>query len=117
MFTRAAFTVALLMCLLVTAAFDGRQAKPRDASHDAWVLVTARLMESIKPGMTRSDLLKVYAPQGGLSTDSRATFVSRACPYFKVDVEFTVTSTVPHNPNDIVARISRPYVDTRSIID
>jgi hypothetical protein len=45
-------------------------------------------METIKPGMTREELLKVFATEGGLSTGLNRTFVSRDCPYFKVDVEF-----------------------------
>ncbi|MEI9974358.1 MAG: hypothetical protein WDO73_21310 [Ignavibacteriota bacterium] len=39
-------------------------------------------------GMTRHALLTVFAREGGLSTGLRRTFVSRDCPYFKVDVDF-----------------------------
>jgi hypothetical protein len=45
-------------------------------------------METIKTGMTRSTLLTVFTTEGGLSTVSHRTYVSRECPYFKVDVEF-----------------------------
>jgi len=45
-------------------------------------------MQTIKPGMTRKALLAVFTTEGGLYTDLQRTFVSRDCPYFKVDVEF-----------------------------
>jgi hypothetical protein len=117
MFPRTILMISLSMSLVATAALSGRQAAPRDTSHDAWVLTAARQMESVKAGMTRADLLKVFAVQGGLSTNSNATFVSRTCPYFKVDVWFSVVSGVAEHPNDIIGRMSRPYVDTRLIID
>jgi hypothetical protein len=38
--------------------------------------------------MTRSDLLKVFATEGGLSWSTQRTYVYRQCPYIKVDVKF-----------------------------
>jgi hypothetical protein len=38
--------------------------------------------------MTRETPLTVFTTEGGLSTGLVRTFVSRDCPYFKVDVEF-----------------------------
>jgi hypothetical protein len=77
-------------------------------------------IESIKPGMTRQDLLKVFKTEGGLSTGLRRTFVSRDCPYFKVVVEFKA-ATGPDRDNvgflnsvednrDIIVRVSKPYL-------
>src|ERR1700684_2297029 len=51
----------------------------------AWVTDVLEKMETIKAGMTREELLKVFSTEGDLSN---RTFVSRDCPYFKVDVEF-----------------------------
>jgi hypothetical protein len=73
---------------------------------------------SIKPGMTRQDLLKVFKTEGGLSTRLPRTFVSRDCPYFKGVVEFKA-ATGPDRDNvgflnsvednrDIIVRVSKP---------
>lgn len=45
-------------------------------------------MLEIEPGMTRGTLLTIITLEGRLSTRLRQTFVSRDCPYFKVDVDF-----------------------------
>jgi len=81
-------------------------------------------METIKPGMTRADLLKVFTAEGGLPPKGlqrlRRTFVSRDCPYFKIAVEFepvarldprnTVFLTSIEDSRDIIVKVSRPYL-------
>jgi hypothetical protein len=83
-------------------------------------------MESIKPGMAREDLLRVFTTEGGLSTGSHRTFVSRDCPYFKVDVEFKAVGrpdrdnegrgTLDEDSRDIIVKLSRPYLQF-SVLD
>jgi hypothetical protein len=94
--------------------------------HIAWVTHTLVKMETIKPGMIREDLLKVFKTEGGWSTALQRTFVSRDCPYFKVDVEFKpvprpdrdnarfVTSV--EDNRDIIVKVSKPYLQF-SIMD
>jgi hypothetical protein len=94
--------------------------------HRAWVTQVLEKMETIKVGMTREDLLKVFTTEGGLSTGLRRTFVSRDCPYFKVDVEFEAVGrpgrdkdgrvTLVEDNQDIIVKISRPYLQF-SILD
>jgi len=43
-------------------------------------------MLTIRSGMTRADLIKVFTTEGGLSTPFQQTFVGRDCSYFKVNV-------------------------------
>jgi hypothetical protein len=83
-------------------------------------------MESIHPGMTRENLLTVFTIEVGLSTGLRRTFVSRDCPYFKVDVEFQAVGrperdgegrvTLVAGNEDIILVISKPYLEF-SIMD
>ncbi len=75
-------------------------------------------METIKPGMTREELLKVFTMEGGVSNARHRTYVSRDRPYFKVDVEFQTVSHAPlvENGHDVILKISRPYLQF-SIID
>jgi hypothetical protein len=97
-----------------------------DKDHTAWVAESLKRMQTIRPGMTRTDLLKVFTTEGGLSTGLQRTFVSQDCPYFKVDVEFEAVGrpsrdadgrvTLVEGSQDIIVKISRPYLDF-SIID
>jgi len=94
--------------------------------HIAWVTHTLEKMETIKPGMTRGDLLKVFRTEGGESTRLQRTFVSRDCPYFKVDVEFRAAGgpdrdnarfvTLVKDNRDIIIKVSKPYLQF-SIMD
>ncbi len=73
-------------------------------------------METIKPGMTRWDLLHVFKTEEGVRTRRevgltglRETFVSQDCPYFKIDVEFkSVSFNLPNQ--DVIDKVSKPYV-------
>jgi hypothetical protein len=93
---------------------------PSAEDHVAWVAQGLKRMQTIKPGMTRQALLTVFTTEGGLSTGLRRTFVSRDCPYFKVDVEFQAVGrpnrdgngrvTLVEDGQDIILKISRPYL-------
>ena len=88
--------------------------------HVAWVVETMKRMQTIKSGMTRKELLAVFTEEGGLSTPLRRTFVSRDCPYFKVDVTFQAAgrpdrgqdgrTTLIEDERDIISSISTPYL-------
>jgi hypothetical protein len=67
---------------------------------------------TIKPGMTRAELCKVFSTEGGLSTNTHRTYVHRDCPNVKVDVDFTPSDPKQkeESPSDIVSRISAPYL-------
>jgi hypothetical protein len=94
--------------------------------HVAWVVQALMRMQTIKPGMMREALLAVFTTEGGISTGLRRTFVSRDCPYFKVDVEFQAVGrpnrtedgrvTFVEGSQDIILKISRPYLEF-SILD
>jgi hypothetical protein len=70
---------------------------------------------SIKPGMTRAELLKVFITEGGLWTGKHRTFVYHRCPYIKVDVDFTLSdpdqNVLEERPTDTISNISKPYLD------
>jgi hypothetical protein len=97
--------VSVLSGVAVGGAISVRatqQASPMqtiDKAHTAWVAESLKRMQTIKPGMTRADLLKVFTTEGGLSTGLQRTFVSQDCPYFKVDVEFEVVGRPSRDAN------------------
>ncbi|HET9399798.1 MAG TPA: hypothetical protein VFO34_02515 [Candidatus Acidoferrales bacterium] len=99
---------------------------PCGEEHTAWVGEALKKLETIKPGMTRKELLTVTDIEGGLSTTTQRTYVSRDCPYFKVDVEFSVFGGPKHDSEgrltnreddrDVIVKVSRPYLQF-SIMD
>ena len=103
----------------VRLAHSAKQ-EPCSENHQAWVTYALKKMETVRPGMTRAELLKVFTIEGGLSTGLNRRFVSRDCPYFKVDVEFKAVGrserdsdgrvTLEEDPRDIIVKISQPYL-------
>jgi hypothetical protein len=80
-------------------------------------------MLTIQPGVTRNELMKVFTTEGGLSTAMQRTFVSRDCPYFKVNVGFRravendkQTDWLRELADDVITTISEPYLQF-SIMD
>jgi len=77
-------------------------------------------MKTIKSGMTRKELLAAFTTEGGMYTGLWRTFVSRECPYFKVNVEFEAVGhpskdaegrhTGIEDDRDLIVRISDPYL-------
>ena len=88
----------LLLSLLPGAVLSGTvipgscspplQSSCSDTDHTAWVAQLLSEMLAVKPGMTRKYLLNVFTTEGGISTGLQRTFVSKQCPYFKVNVRF-----------------------------
>jgi hypothetical protein len=110
-------TAALILCSYSTPSFADRSVD-KNLTHQISDIL--KECESIKPGTTRTELLKVFTTEGGLSTAKHRTFVHRSCPYIKVDVDFTLSdpkqSAVDERPTEIVSKISKPYLEW-SIID
>jgi hypothetical protein len=87
-----------------------------DREHTAWIASALNVMQTIKIGMTRSELMKVFTTEGGLATTSQRTYVYRQCPYIKVDVKFAASSRDEELPTDEIVELSRPYL-ARSVMD
>jgi hypothetical protein len=101
-----------------TAPQASAQSSAQD--HVAWVAQALKHMQTIRVGMTRADLLKIFTTEGGTGSGLQRKFVSRDCPYFKVDVEFTAVGrpnrdkdgrvTLVEGSRDIIVKISKPYL-------
>jgi hypothetical protein len=104
-------------------------ASPQPCAQDreVWLTHLTEKMETIKPGMTRWDVLKVFRTDGGppirkdvgLPTLLRQTFVSQDSPYFKIDVEFKPffrangsLGLLPADNQDVIVKVSKPYVQS-----
>src|SRR5208282_2435447 len=62
-----------------------------DREHTQWIDNVLRWTLTIKPEMTRKELLEVFTEEGGISARTQRTYVLRRCPYIKVDVEFSIS--------------------------
>ncbi len=116
------FFVPLLLSIIIIGGFafvrplQSASPAPCAQDHAAWLTQVLEKMETIKPGMTRWDLLQVFRTDGarqtfvigGAPSVSRETFVSQDCPYFKIEVEFQPTFDVPNR--DVIVKVSKPYV-------
>jgi hypothetical protein len=122
---RRLFVPLLVSIIVIGGSASSRpvqsaSAEPCAQDHEAWLTQVLGKMETIKPGMTRFDLLKVFRTQGGLPRGLRETFVSQDCPYFKIDVEFEPVagldnggvrfSASPRDNRDVIVKVSKPYV-------
>jgi|SRR5271167_2718146 len=128
---RRLLAFGLFSCVaMASSARDGGTRLPNQdqcsQNRKEWVAHSLQKMITIQPGMTRKQLLKVFAEEGGLSTRLQRTYVSQECPYFKIDVEFKAVGrpnrdeegrvTVVEDDRDIIAKVSRPYLQF-SIVD
>jgi hypothetical protein len=73
-----------------------------------------KIADSLKPGMTRFDVLKQFAEEGGLSTRTQHTYVYRGCPYIKITVKFSpdpgTESRSEELPQDKIVEVSEPFL-------
>jgi hypothetical protein len=95
----------------------GKLAKT-DFEHVEWLAKAMREMATIKPGMTRADLLKVFEEEGGLSTRTQRRYVYRGSIYIKVDVTFEPVGDNKKGdwPEDKITKVSKPFLES-SILD
>jgi hypothetical protein len=87
-----------------------------DEEHTKWIDSVMGSILTIKPGMTRKDLFKVFKEEGGVFSRTRRKYVYKECPYIKVDVEFTPVGNednplTEEMPEDKITSISRPYLE------
>jgi hypothetical protein len=111
----------LLLCiaLMLSGVLLGCSSTPTQpaTNKDLTKQISGILKEcyKIKVGMTRSELLKVFTPDGGFQTGR--TFVYHDCPYIKVDADFKHLNPQKNSvgdeeqPTDIISHISKPYMD------
>ena len=116
---RMFIVVAIAIGYACSFQANAQTTDPSDA-RVMWVGQALVRMLTIKPGMTRGDLLKVFTTEGGISNRVHRTYVSRDCLYFKVDVEFREVGPPGRNgdqlqfgesSSDIILKISRPYLN------
>jgi hypothetical protein len=86
-----------------------------ESDNTKWIAKSLREIQTIKPGMTREGLLKVFEAEGGISSRTTQRFAYRACPYIKVDVTFEPVGKPDDKRTkelkDKVSKISKPFLE------
>lgn len=105
-----------LVCVALLHAQPDLAGQPSGTDHAKWVESCLKDFESIKVGMTRSEIEGKLSQDGGLQSVSTGRFCHPACASFKIDVEFDCTRD-PANQGramlgkgDKVTKVSKPYI-------
>jgi hypothetical protein len=105
-------TIALALCSLTTFWFAGAQ-KCTPADHNEWLAHAISEVETIHPGMTRAELLKMFEPAGGFFSGDRlqGAYVYRNSVYIRIDVRFAAQSDKGVDVSvDVITSVGRPYL-------
>ena len=105
------FIVALLT--IVGAQSLPQDKNSEDKAHQQWLQERYKEAKSIKPGMTRAELLKLFWPNGGIQTPTAQSYTLKSCPLIKLDVSFDKYDFSNRQPDDRVriVEVSRPYLE------
>jgi hypothetical protein len=109
-------TLAVLLVAFAISVYASSASHSKSIDeHTQWIAESLKEMQTIKVGVARADLLKVFAEEGGISTRSQRRYVYRECRYIKVDVKFEPTSTpeekLTEHPEDRIIEISKPFLE------
>ena len=83
-----------------------------ELSHVEWVAAALKDIETLKPGMTRAELLGLFEEEGGLATRRKQRFAYRQCPYIKVDATFEPVGEKDDTlSRDKLESLSKPFLE------
>ena len=92
---------------------------PDDKAHGQWLEERYKEATSIKPGMTRADLMKLFMEDGGFQGGHARPYVLKSCFLIKIEVKFDRpygfdSRSMPDNEFKIV-EVSKPYLERMAI--
>ena len=108
-------SIIVFMLVVPSTRLEGQRIKKTSMGHTEWVGNALKEIQTIKVGMTRRDMVRLFVAEGGLvSSGPSRTYLYRDCPYIKVDVEFEpiqrTGEKLKESPDDKIITISRPYL-------
>ena len=109
--------IILFLALLPLALLAADTSPPiYDAAFDKAISAAIVEIQTIQPGQTRKDLLKLFDYEGGLQSREANHFTYRKCLLIKVDVKFKAVGPATKiefegSPNDVITSISKPYLE------
>jgi hypothetical protein len=116
--------VSLLLAVFAWCGVDAGQtpAKPllADQALTRSIDQVLKDVSSIQAGMSRTDLLRFFTTEGGISTRDEQRYIYRRCPYIKVIVNFRRPADADDDwggapeaewTGDIIQSISKPFLE------
>ena len=117
---KKAVLVSVVLLIMFIIISQSAQTQRKTIGHSEWVAKSLSEIQTVKVGMNRRDLLKLFTVEGGVSNRRTRTYVYRECPYIKVDVGFELVGMpndkLTEHMEDRITRISKPYLE-QSVID
>ncbi|HYX27695.1 MAG TPA: hypothetical protein VE863_03950 [Pyrinomonadaceae bacterium] len=111
------FIAGLLTISGAQSSFRGQSAD--DKASQQWLEQRYTEATSIKPGMSRADLLKLFTEDGGLQSIPAGTYVLRSCQLIKIAVKFDTKYGVEYKPTPDdklkIIEVSRPYLERMAV--
>ncbi len=112
---RKVFLLMMCLSLFVVYAVSSSSQAETGQSHKKWLQDRYKEATSIKVGMSRADLLKVFMQDGGLNIVPASRYVLRSCYMIKIDVEFDSKygREYKERPDSElkIRRVSKPYLE------
>ncbi len=113
--TAAAVGVVLSLAMPENSKAQAPHPSDENGKHIVWLSERLQEAESVKPGMTGADLLKVFTHDGGLQHFQPQAFVMRSCTLIKVDVMFDLPQDASKTKLRLeelrIKSISKPYLE------
>jgi hypothetical protein len=105
--------------ILLAAALLMLREEPRvNQEHAKWIASVMDSIHTIKPGMTRQDLVKLFTTEGGAFNRRQRTYVYRECSYIKVAVKFQPIDdpqAFTEMSTDKIVSISDPFLQYNTV--
>ena len=115
-------TTLLLACLASALGAGAlRFNAAAEGDHRRWLAERYAEAVSVRPGMSRRDLSRLFRPDGGLQTIPSGRYVLKSCAMIKVEVKFALPEGA--SPEDFrdeneaaddalkITEVSKPYLE------
>lgn len=106
--------VLLIICSIFTISlFNSFHPAQSEQSHRQWLQDRYFEAVSIKEGMSRADLLKLFEMDGGIQLMLPERYVLKSCGLIKVDIKFDVPNEAKTKiiPEDLRFEMASPTID------
>ena len=115
-------TTLLLACLAsALGVLTLRLGAAAEDDHRRWLAERYAEAVSVRPGMTRRELRRLFRPDGGLQTIPSSRYVLKSCGMIKVEVKFALPEGASRedfrDENELIddrlkiTEISKPYLE------
>jgi hypothetical protein len=103
------------LSLVIGALTFSHAQESGDRAHQKWLEEKYTEATSIKPGMSRAELLKLFMEDGGLQRIPASRYVLKSCQLIQIEVKFDTRYGVNYKPvpdeNLKIVEVSKPYLE------